>query len=175
MSNIHRTKAKPCWLDGIRFASEAERDRYAYLLQLTQEIPPLREIKDLVLQPEYVLFNQGGLTIKYVADFRYQRRASGIVVVEDVKGLHTEVYRLKRRMFLALYPNVEFYEITDKPRRLTLSEKGRVVGGKKKKAKAKAARGAGTGEKVPVVQRPSGRLGNSWRKVVGLQGARNDG
>lgn len=38
--------------------------------------------------------------IKYVADFVYVR--NGRTVIEDVKGFRTEVYKIKRKMFLKL-------------------------------------------------------------------------
>ena len=39
---------------------------------------------------------------RYVADFRYTM-PNGVMVVEDVKGVRTPIYRLKKKMVEALY------------------------------------------------------------------------
>jgi hypothetical protein len=38
-----------------------------------------------------------------VADFRYRQGPRGILVIEDVKGMRTPTYRLKRKMVEAQY------------------------------------------------------------------------
>ncbi len=39
----------------------------------------------------------------YKADFRYEVTATGERVIEDVKGVRTAVYRLKKKLVKALY------------------------------------------------------------------------
>jgi hypothetical protein len=98
-------------LDGITFASKAERKRYAELLLLERA----GEITDLEIQPRFVLlekFERAGevhRAITYVADFRY--RLKGLFVVEDVKGMRTDVYRLKKKLFLHRYSEIDFREV----------------------------------------------------------------
>lgn len=41
--------------------------------------------------------------IAYVADFKYFDKAKGRTVVEDVKGYKTDVYKIKRKLFLSMY------------------------------------------------------------------------
>ena len=45
--------------------------------------------------------NTYGRAIKYVADFVYEE--NGQTVVEDVKGVKTPVYKLKKRMLAEKY------------------------------------------------------------------------
>jgi hypothetical protein len=72
-------------------------------------------IKELKLQPKFLLqegFERDGKkyrAIFYIADFEYIK--DGKRIVEDVKGMKTDVYKLKKKMFLKKYPQVEFKEI----------------------------------------------------------------
>lgn len=47
--------------------------------------------------------------IDYVADF-YYRLPDGTPVVEDTKGYRTDVYRIKRKLFISRYPQIKFVE-----------------------------------------------------------------
>ena len=81
-------------VDGITFASKAEARRYGELKLLERG----GVIRDLELQPEFKLFGLGQtLVCKYVADFGYTEQ--GMLIVEDVKGIRTAVYRLKAKLF----------------------------------------------------------------------------
>jgi hypothetical protein len=92
---------------GILFDSKAEAERYGELLLMVA----VGEISDLVLQPEYELqpkFKRDGKTIRaitYRADFRY--REGDRVIVEDVKGMKTQQFELRKKMFLYKFPDVE--------------------------------------------------------------------
>lgn len=63
-------------------------------------------IEDLEQQPTFELqqtFRFNGKTyrkITYTADFKYFDTAIDRVVVEDVKGVRTQVFRLKKKLFL---------------------------------------------------------------------------
>lgn len=111
--NTHKYRARAVKIDGIRFASMAEAGRYR-VLKIMQAGG---EISGLQLQPKFLLqdkFSHGGETIRaihYVADFQYLDK-SGRKVVEDVKGMKTEAYLLKRKFFLAKYgQDYDFREI----------------------------------------------------------------
>lgn len=93
-------------IDGITFASKREARRYGDLLILVR----IGEIADLELQPRYPLIVNGEKVATYVADFRYRVVATGSTVVEDVKGVRTPVYRMKKKLIRALY-GVEIVEI----------------------------------------------------------------
>lgn len=92
---------------GIRFHSWAEADRYTML----RDCQKSGIITDLELQPPFECMVNSVLVTTYIADFRYKR--DGKVVVEDVKGMETDVYELKKKLVEAIF-NVYVKEI--KPR-----------------------------------------------------------
>ncbi len=79
---------EPATIDGIRFDSRREARRWCELRLLEQA----GEITELKRQMPFRL--AGG--IKYVADFTYMDH--GQLVIEDVKGVRTAVYRIKKRL-----------------------------------------------------------------------------
>ena len=89
--------AKPTIVDGIRFASQAEARRYGHLKMLERA----GTICDLELQPRFPLIVNHVKVATYVADFRYRFPGVSVPVVEDVKGVQTPVYKLKKKMLLA--------------------------------------------------------------------------
>ena len=85
-------------VDGIVFASRREAYRYMEL-KILQKIG---DITDLELQPVFK-FPMG---FKYVADFRYWDKRLGYFIIEDVKGVKTEVFKLKLKCLKHFYPFV---------------------------------------------------------------------
>lgn len=80
-----------------RFPSRAEMRRYKALrMELHHGL-----IENLVLQPVFPIKINGALVTKYIADFQYTR--NGETVVEDVKGVSTDVFKLKRKLVEASY------------------------------------------------------------------------
>ncbi len=103
--------AKKTVVDGITFASKFEADRYVTLKYLQMA----GEIKDLVLQPKFKVFD--GFTdrydkkhqpIHYIADFQYFEMETGEIVVEDTKGVDTPEFLIKKKMFLDRYREYDF-------------------------------------------------------------------
>lgn len=98
-------------VDGIKFDSQREAYRYGELKLLQRA----KVISDLELQPVYVLqegFTHRGVRqrpITYIADFRYKE--NGKTVVEDAKGCKTEVYNIKKKLFLCRYQDMDFREV----------------------------------------------------------------
>jgi uncharacterized Zn finger protein (UPF0148 family) len=94
--------------DNYKFDSKAERNRYHQLKYMQKE----REISDLKVHPVYELlpdFTHEGKIIKgisYEADFSYMK--NGKLIVEDVKGVKTDVFKLKYKMFINKYPEIQF-------------------------------------------------------------------
>lgn len=88
MSKYH---AKPQIVDGIRFASKAEARRYCELKMLEKK----GAIADLKTQVAYPIHVAGIRVGKYLADFVYTAPEGR--VVEDVKGVRTQLYRFKKR------------------------------------------------------------------------------
>lgn len=92
-------------VDGITFDSKAEAKRWQQLKVMEQA----GEIHSIVRQPVFPLYVNGNLVCKYVADFKYLQRSGGLVV-EDVKGVRTAVYILKRKLVKAIY-GIDILEI----------------------------------------------------------------
>ena len=92
-------------IDGFKFDSMAESERYKELKMLNKA----GLITNLTLQPKFELqskFRHNGKAeraIYYIADFSYSDISEEKIIVEDVKGIETDVFQLKRKMFLKLY------------------------------------------------------------------------
>lgn len=99
-------RAQPTVIDGIRFASKAEARRYQQLRLLERG----KAIEGLVMQPRFVLAIGGVKVCTYVGDFQYTDRATGSTIIEDVKGLATPVYKIKKALMRAIY-GVEIHEV----------------------------------------------------------------
>jgi hypothetical protein len=90
--------AKRTEFDGIEFASKAEAARYQELRVLERkgtisclELQPVFE-----LAPAVKLDGKTKPALRYVADFRYLGNSGA--VVEDVKGMQTQAFRIKRHL-----------------------------------------------------------------------------
>lgn len=89
----------PVTIDGVRFASKREANRYCELKLLLRA----GAIRDLVTHPKYPLCVLGVTVATYVADFAYLDVRTGGRVTEDAKGVRTPVYRLKKRLMKAIH------------------------------------------------------------------------
>lgn len=104
MSKYNNKKTQ---IDMYVFDSAKEAKRYKELKLLEQA----GEINNLELQPHFLLqesFRKNDKTyrkIEYVADFKYTE--NGKTIVEDVKGLQTEVFKIKHKLFEKKYPELE--------------------------------------------------------------------
>ena len=61
-------------------------------------------ITHLTQQPEFRVEINGKLVCRYVADFQYRMADSGLLISEDVKGVSTPVFNLKRKLVEASHP-----------------------------------------------------------------------
>ena len=93
-------------VDGFIFDSKKEASRYKHLKRLRDA----NEIFDLQLQPRYDFALNGHKICFYKADFRYVDLRTGETIVEDVKGVLTPMYRLKKKLMKAFY-DIEVVEI----------------------------------------------------------------
>ena len=86
-------------IDGITFDSKKESARYAELKLLARS----GLIQNLRLQVPFELIPKqaGERAVRYIADFTYTE--NGETVVEDVKGVRTDVYRLKKKLMLKVH------------------------------------------------------------------------
>lgn len=93
-------------IDGFEFDSKKEGLRYKELSLLQRA----GQIENLELQPKFLLqenFKKNGKTyrkIEYIADFQYKEKDN--IIIEDVKGKETEVFKLKRKLFEYKYPHL---------------------------------------------------------------------
>ena len=95
-------RAKRTEVDGIMFASKKEAARYQELKMLERA----GKIERLELQPKFRIEVCGQFICTYVADFKYYEPGGRTVfsmIVEDVKGFKTPVYRLKKKLVEALH------------------------------------------------------------------------
>ena len=110
---MRKYRNEPTIVDGIRFDSKAEAMRWQELRLMERA----HEISDLQRQVPFKLIptckTRKGKTVygtTYLADFVYKDR-QGRQVVEDVKGVKTDVYKLKCKLMLWLY-GIEIQEVT---------------------------------------------------------------
>jgi hypothetical protein len=92
-------KAIPVEINGIRFASKAEGRRYLELKQLEAA----GAIRGLALQTSFPFVIGADLMFTYVSDFFYEDVQTGRRVIEDVKGVTTPVYKLKKKIIEKYY------------------------------------------------------------------------
>ena len=100
-------------VNGIEFDSKKEARRYQDLLYLQKSgyIENLELQKPFELQPS---FKKNGKTIRaitYIADFYYFDILENKWVVEDTKGVRTDVYKLKKKLFEYKYPKLTIEEL----------------------------------------------------------------
>lgn len=93
----HKYRAKPAVIDGIKFPSTKQGQRYSQLRLLERA----GQIKDLELEEPFDISINGVRCFRYRADFSYTE--NGKRVIEDVKGVRTPVYRLKKKCVEAAY------------------------------------------------------------------------
>ena len=99
--NAHKTE-----VDGIMFDSKKEAKRYSELKLLEKA----GQIHNLELQPKFECIVKEKKICTYSAEFSYFDKhqkgvlgQEGTMVVEDVKGFITPVYRLKKKLVEALF------------------------------------------------------------------------
>lgn len=98
--HLEELKAK----NWILFDSKKEANRFIILKWMLKS----GDINGLELQPRFPIHIANIKICDYVADFKYG--SGGRMVVEDCKGMLTDVYKLKKKMFLASYPQYNFIE-----------------------------------------------------------------
>jgi hypothetical protein len=112
----NKYKNKKVSVNGKVFDSKKEAKRYLELIKLEQT----GLIKDLETQKKFLLldsFKKNGKTYKqisYYADFVYFDIYEKKTIVEDVKAskyFKTDVYKIKKKLFEFIYPNLTIKEI----------------------------------------------------------------
>lgn len=111
----NKYNAKKTKVGSLTFDSKIEASFYGRLLWLSKA----KKIQEIELQPVFVLqeefldnFNRKHGAIHYRADFKVVF-AGGQERVYDTKGYKTEVYRIKKKLFLKKYPHIILEEVFD--------------------------------------------------------------
>lgn len=122
--------ARKTVVDGITFDSKKEANRYRELklLEKAGEICCLRlQVPFELIPAQYEktgeIYTKGKnkgkpkrgkcieKAVTYIADFVYYNSDATVRTVEDVKGMRTPVYIIKRKLFRWRYPDYEFREV----------------------------------------------------------------
>lgn len=98
----HKYNAIPTTIDNVSFSSRKEAKRYCELKLLRQS----GEIIFFLMQTPFHLPGK----VKYVCDFTIFW-ANGEVTFEDVKGMKTSIYIMKKKMVEELYSPVKIIEV----------------------------------------------------------------
>lgn len=111
---MKKYKNKSIVAHGIKWDSQSELARYEELLELEKENqikklkPHSKEICFVLLESCSYKDLEGKVKkqrpITYTPDFVYTMH--GVTIAEDVKGMVTDSFRLKAKMFRARYPNI---------------------------------------------------------------------
>ena len=110
-NKYHNTKVI---YEGIKFDSKKEANRYKELkfLEKVGIISDLELQSKFLLQPGYVNAKCEKIRpIYYVADFYYYDNELKKYVVEDTKGVKTDVYKLKKKIFEYQYRDKTIVEL----------------------------------------------------------------
>jgi len=97
-------KAKKVVFDGIKFDSLKECARYKQLMILQKAGSVIK----IELQPRYDIIINSKFCGFYKADFKVYY-SDGRIDLEDVKGIKTTVYNLKKKIVEAMY-NIKIIE-----------------------------------------------------------------
>lgn len=105
---MNKYRNKKTEVDGIVFDSKMESNYYRYLLDEKEK----GRVVSIALQPSFELiprFLHNGCVIRkmvYKADFLVVYSDESCVVI-DVKGVKTQVFNLKKKLFHYRYPNLK--------------------------------------------------------------------
>lgn len=93
---MNKYRNREVTVDGLRFQSvkEASRWQELRLLEKAGEIVGLNRQQKIELIPKTKLYR----AVSYVCDFVYFDKRTGKTVYEDVKGMKTKEYLLKRKL-----------------------------------------------------------------------------
>ena len=108
--NKSKYNAKKIKVDGISFASKKEADYYVTLKLLTKS----KEIKGFCMQARFVISDgtEENKAIEYVTDFIVFEN-DGTYKIIDTKGIQTDVFKLKMKLFKEKYPGLYMVLVID--------------------------------------------------------------
>ena len=104
---MNKYGAKKTEVCGITFDSKAEAMRYGQLinLELAGHVTGITRQVPFVLAPSVHLSGSTRKkpSLRYVADFVYSDTRTGKIVVEDVKGVITPLFRVKQHLMKSVH------------------------------------------------------------------------
>lgn len=98
---MNKYGARKTTIHGHTFPSKAEAMRYLVLRDRERK----GEITGLMLQPKFDLIVNGMKVGTYTGDFEHFEGKQR--VCEETKGVKTEAYQLRAKLFMALHPHIE--------------------------------------------------------------------
>lgn len=93
-------------------ALEAKRYRQLVLLQRAKEISDLQLQVPFLLQESFRKNNKTYRKIEYIADFVYYDNKLNKTIVEDTKGVKTDVFKIKQKLFENRYKDLMLKIVT---------------------------------------------------------------
>lgn len=109
--NRNKYNNRKVTVDGIKFDSKHEAEIYSQLkmLERCNKITNLRLQVPFILLEKYKINNRTVREIKYIADFTFIN-SDGQLEVWDAKGVRTDCYKLKKKIFEFRY-GIEIKEV----------------------------------------------------------------
>ena len=100
---------------GHNHASQKEAIRCGELtlIERASEIDNLKQQPKFTLQQGFKYHGKEIRRITYTADFSYYDKKSKKFVVEDTKGFQTEIYKLKKKLFMFIMRDREDFEFLE--------------------------------------------------------------
>jgi hypothetical protein len=92
--------------NGYDSKKEAARATQLKVMQAAGLITELKEQVVFVIAPSVVIQGRKRPPMKYIADFEYMDMSKPIgqrLIIEDVKGMLTPIYKLKRHLMMAVH------------------------------------------------------------------------
>jgi hypothetical protein len=105
---------KKITIDNIVFDSQAEARRYGELrlLESAGAITNITVHPSYQLQDGFIYRGKKIRSITYTADFTYWDNNINDIVIEDVKGVQTEAFKIKWKLALNLFPEYDWRIVT---------------------------------------------------------------
>ena len=102
---LNKFRNKPIIVNGINFDGYRE----GFYCNKLSFLESKKIITDLEFHPAWRIEHNKKLICKYIADAKFLFKNETMVI--DVKGKETQVFRLKRKLMKAFYPDVEIHLI----------------------------------------------------------------
>ena len=100
-------------IDGIKFDSKLEANEYCRLklLKKAGEIKDFERQVSFVLQATFLFGKRQIRPVRLIVDFLVTE-LDGSQTVREAKGVRTQVYSIKKKLFMKQYPGIRFIEVT---------------------------------------------------------------